>query len=224
MMSPPWRARLVIEPPVFLAIVVRQAGLAREIAADISRFITERQAHRPFDCDALAARARHIEQKADKIAIEARGEANRFGADAIVEHAINAAEDVIDELEQAAFISSLVPTELPAELLAPLSELAAAALAGAEAAASGAAAAADVPGGQRVDSEDVLAAIGRLSEIEHRADDAERDLTATVLRGDFELKTALSVLELARTLERATDRLAGFGQVLHRHVLAALSA
>jgi uncharacterized protein Yka (UPF0111/DUF47 family) len=207
-----------------LAIVVRQAGLAREIAAGLSDLIAERQACRPFDGEALAARARHIEQKADKIAIEARGEVRRFGADAVIGHAINAAEDVIDELEQAAFISSLMPADLPVELLAPLSVLAGAALTGTEAAASGAAATADVPDGQRADSEDALAAIARITDIEHKADEAERDLTATVLRGDFELKAALSALELARTLERATDRMAAFGQVLHRHILAALSA
>ena len=207
-----------------LAIVVRQAGLAREIATGIANFIAEQQARRPFDREALAARARRIEEKADKIAIDARSEVVRFGANLTVEYLINRIEETIDELEQAAFISSLVPEALPADLLAPLAELAAAAVAGAEAAAAGAAAAADVPDGQQVDSEDALAAIGRLVDLEHKADDAERAITAVVLGGDFEFKTALSALELARAIERATDRLAGFGHLLHRHVLADLSA
>ncbi len=180
-----------------LAIVVRQAGLARDIASGIARFVAEQQAHRPFDRAAFAARARHIEEKADKIAI--------------------------DELEQAAFISSLTPDALADTLLEPLSELASAALAGAEAAATGAAAASDVPDGQQVDLEDTLAAIGRLVEMEHKADAAERAITAIVLRDSFDTKTALSVLELARALERATNRLARFGHLLHRHVLADLS-
>jgi uncharacterized protein Yka (UPF0111/DUF47 family) len=207
-----------------LAIVTRQAGLAREIAAGIADFIAAQQAHHSFDRDALAARACRIEEKADKIAIEARAEVTRFGAERTVEHLINSVEEAIDELEQAAFIASLVPEELPADLLTPLAELAATAVAGVETAASGAAAAADVPNGQQVDSEDALAAIGRLAELEHAADAAERALTATVLRGDFDLKTALSALELARALERVTDRLARFGHLLHRHLLADLSA
>jgi uncharacterized protein Yka (UPF0111/DUF47 family) len=207
-----------------LAIIVRQAGLAREIAAGIANFIAEQQAHRRFDREALAARARRIEEKADKIAIEARAEVARFGADRTVEYLINSVEEAIDELEQAAFISSLVPEALPPELLTPLAELAAAAVAGVETAASGAAAAADVPDGQQVDSEDALAAIGRLAELEHAADNAERALTATVLRGEFDMKTAMSALELARALERASDRLARFGHLLHRHLLADLSA
>ena len=207
-----------------LAIVVRQAGLARDIASGIARFIAEQQAHRSFDREAFAARARHIEEKADKIAIDARNEVARFGADRNIELLVNSVEEAIDELEQAAFISSLTPNDLNDALLAPLAELASAALAGAEAAAAGAAAASDVPDGQQVDSEDALAAIGRLVEMEHKGDSAERALTAIVLRGDFDMKTALSALELARALERATDRLARFGHLLHRHVLADLSA
>jgi uncharacterized protein Yka (UPF0111/DUF47 family) len=207
-----------------LAIVVRQAGLARDIASGIAEFIAELQAQRPFDRDALAAQARRIEEKADKIAIEARDEIARFEANPMIQQLVNTAEDAIDELEQAAFIASLGPAEIAPDLLKSLGALSAAAIVGAEAAASGAAAAADVPEGQRVDSEDALAAAGRLIEAEHAGDDAERAITALVLRNGYDLKTALAVLELARALERATDRFARFGHLLRRHVLADLSA
>ena len=95
---------------------------------------------------------------------------------------------------------------------------------GAEAAAAGIAAAADVPEGHRADSEDALAAVRRLIDVEHDADAAEREVTAMVMQGEFDLKTALSVLDLARTLERATDRLAGFGHLLREHVLTDLAS
>ena len=206
-----------------LAIVVRQAGLARDIAAGISQFIAERQAHRPFDHAALTMRARRIEEKADRIAIEARREIVRLDASRTIEQLVNHIEEAIDELEQAAFVASLVPRELAAELLLPLAELCAAAVSGAEAAAIGAAAAAEVPEGHRIDADDAFAAVGRLVEIEHAADAAERRVTAMVLRGDFDLRTSLSVLDLARVLERATDRLAGFGHLLRGHVHADLS-
>ena len=81
-----------------------------------------------------------------------------------------------------------------------------------------------MPDGHRADSEEVLAAIGRLVEAEHKGDAAERALTAIVLRGDFAPKMALAVLDLARALERATDRLAAYGHQLRRHVLADLAA
>ncbi len=207
-----------------LAVVIRQAGLAREIAAGAARFVAERQARRPFDCTALAERARRIEEKADRIAIEARSEIARFNADRGIERLVNQIEDAIDELEQAAFVASLMPTEIAAALLEPLAELCAATVSGAEAAAAGVAAAAEVPEGHRVDTEDALAAIGRLIDVEHRADAAERRVTALVLTGDCNLKTALSVLDFARALERSTDRLAAFGHLLREHVLADLSA
>jgi len=206
-----------------LAVVIRQAGLAREIAASIAQFIAERQAQRPVDGAALAARAQRIEEKADRIAIEARSEIARFDAGTNIRRLVDRIEDTIDELEQAAFIASLTPGDMPAALLDPLAELCATAVFGAEAAASGAAAAAEVPEGHRVDSEDALSAVARLIEAEHRGDATERAVTAKVLTGDFDLKTALAALDLARALERATDRLAAFGHILREHVLADLS-
>jgi uncharacterized protein Yka (UPF0111/DUF47 family) len=207
-----------------LSIVIRQAGLAREIAVGLAYFIAEQQAHRRFDCTTLAARARRMEEKADKIAVDARSEIARLDADLKIEQLVNRIEEAIDELEQAAFLASLVPNEIAADVLNPLAELCTAAVAGAEAAAIGVAAAANVPEGHRVDSEDALAAVGQLIEAEHNADAAERAVTAVILRGEFDLKTSLSVLDLARAIERATDRLAGFGHLLREHVLADLSA
>ena len=207
-----------------LAVVIRQAGLAGEIAADIARFVGERHAHRPFDCAALAERARRIEEKADRIAVETRGEIARFDADRSIERLVDKIEDAIDELEQAAFIASLLPSEVAPELLDVIADLCAATVAGTEAAAVGVAAAIEVPDGHRIDSEDALAAVGRLIDAEHKADGDERRVTALILTQNFDLKTALSVLELARALERSTDRLAAFGHLLRAHVLADLSA
>lgn len=209
---------------MLFTIIVRQAGLAREIATDIAQLIVDEQAGRPFDRDLLAARARRIEEKADRIAIEARSEIARFGADPIMERLVNEVEQAIDELEQAAFIASLAPEKLASDLLRPLSQLCGAVIASVEATAMGASAAAAVPDGQRADSDDALLAIDRLIKAEHDGDAAERSMTATVLRGEFPLKLALSAIELARALERATDRLAAFGHQLRRHVLADLSA
>lgn len=206
-----------------LTVVIRQAGLARELADGLAQFVAERRLGHSFDCAALAKRAERIEQKADRIAVEARGEIARLDADRGIERLVNQMEDAIDELEQAAFVASLVPSDLGAGLLDPLGELCTAVVSGTTAAASGIAAAAEIPEGHRVDSEDALAAVARLIDAEHDADAAERKLTTTVLTGEFDLKTAFSVIELARALERATDRLAGFGHQLREHALADLS-
>ena len=207
-----------------LAIVVRQAGLARDIAASLADSMAELRTGRTFDARAVAKRAELIERKADRIIVEARSEIVRFDADHGIERLSNQIEDAIDELEQAAFAATLVPSELPPTLIDSLTELCAAALSGTEAAVVGTTAAAEVPENHRVDTEDALAAVGQLIECEHRADAAERAVTANIISGGFDLKTSLSVLELARALERSTDQLARFGHLLREHVLADLSA
>jgi len=154
--------------------------------------------------------------------IETRSEI--VGADRNLERLVTEIENAIDELEQAAFLASLVPLEVPPELLEPLADLSAAGVVATEAAAAGAAAAGEIPAGHHADTEDALAAVGRLIEVEHKADAAERRMTARIMTGEYTIKSALPVLELARALERSTDRLATFGHLLHEHVLADLAA
>lgn len=216
--------RLESVDSTLLAIVVRQAGLAHDIAADLAHHIAALQAGRPADGKLLAARAGRIEQKADRIAIEARKEVTRLNARPIIESLMDRVEEAIDELEQAAFIASLAPAGIDPALLHALAELCKIAISGTEAIASGLAAAADVPEGRRADADDALAAVVRLIDAEHAADACERNVTAQVFGGGFDVATSLSVLELARAIERATDRLAGFGHLLRRHVMTDLSA
>jgi uncharacterized protein Yka (UPF0111/DUF47 family) len=207
-----------------LAIVLRQIGLAHDIAVEISRHVEAIRSGRPTDGKRLTARASRIEQKADHIAIEARKEISRLNARPMIEQLIDRAEEAVDELEQAAFIASLVPASIGAPLSSALAGLCGIATRATEAAASGLAAAVEVPERRRADSEDALAAVVKLIDAEHAADTAERAITALVLSGGFDVATSLSVLELARAVERATDRLAGFGHLLRRHVMADLSA
>jgi uncharacterized protein Yka (UPF0111/DUF47 family) len=207
-----------------LAIVLRQVGLAHDITAAIAHHIAALRAGRPSDGKRLVARAGLIERKADRIAFEARKEASRLNAGPNIEQLVDRVEEAVDELEQAAFIASLAPAGIDPELLFTLAELCAVATTATEAAASGLAAAVEVPEGRRADSEDALNAVIRLIDAEHAADARERDVTARVFAGGFDVATSLSVIELARAIERATDRLAGFGHLLRRHIMTDLSA
>jgi hypothetical protein len=207
-----------------LATVLRQIGLAHDITAAIAHHVAALQAGRPIDGKLLAARAGLIERKADRIAIEARKEATRLNAGAIIEQLVDRVEEAVDELEQAAFIASLAPAGIDSALLTALADLCAVAITATEAAASGLAAAIEVPEGRRADSEDALNAVIRLIDAEHAADARERDVTTRVFAGGFDVATSLSVIELARAIERATDRLAGFGHLLRRHIMTDLSA
>jgi uncharacterized protein Yka (UPF0111/DUF47 family) len=207
-----------------LAIVLRQIGLAQDLAVAVSRHLTTLRAGRPSNAKQLAARAAHVEQKADRIAIEARSEVSRLNARPVIAELIDHAEQTVDELEQAAFVASLAPASIDPAPLSALVGLAATAIAATEAAASGIAAAVEVPEGRRADSEDALAAVARLIDAEHAADAQERAITAQVFTSGFDVATSLSLLELARAIERSTDRLAGFGHLLRRHIMADLSA
>ena len=198
--------------------------LAHDLAAAIFRHIAALRSGQPADANRLAARASHIEQKADRIALEARNEAARLNARSVIGELIDHAEQAVDELEQAAIIASLAPGAIDARLLSALSELSAVAISATEAAASGLAAASEVPEGRRADSEDALAAVMRLIDAEHAADAQERAITALVFSGGFDVATSLAILELARAIERSTDRFAGFGHLLRRHIMADLSA
>jgi len=208
-----------------LAIVLRQLGLAHDLASAIAHFVEALRAANLADPKYLAARAARIEQKADGIAIEARNEVSRLNARPVIAGLIDRAEETVDEFEQAAFTASLVPAGIsdPA-LLSALADLCGTAITATEAAAAGLAAAAEVPEGRRIDPEDALAAVGRLIDAEHAADAQERAITARLFGGGFDVATSLSVLELARAIERATDRLALFGYLLRQHVMADLSA
>jgi uncharacterized protein Yka (UPF0111/DUF47 family) len=206
-----------------LTATIRQAGLAREIAARIGRYIADRQAGGTVDGPLLAAFAQRIEQKADRLIVDTRNTIARLEASQTILQLANTMEATIDELEQAAFIASLLPADLDPVILRLIADLCTAAVGGAEALASGFAAAVDVPEGQHADTEDALAAITRLAELEHAADLAERSATACVLRGHFGTETALAVVELTRVLERANDSMAMAANLLHIHVMADLS-
>ncbi|WP_027553802.1 hypothetical protein [Bradyrhizobium sp. Cp5.3] len=207
-----------------LAAVLRQIGLAHDLVAAIARHIAALRAGQPADSKLLAQRCSTIEQKADRIALESRKEVDRLNARPLIGQLIDRAEEAIDELEQAAFIASLMPDRTDPSLLASLAGLCAVARTATEMAARGVAAAIDVPEGRRVDSEDALSAVTRLIDAEHAADSRERATTALVFCGGFDVATSLSVIELARAVERATDRFAAFGHLLRRHIMIDLAA
>jgi uncharacterized protein Yka (UPF0111/DUF47 family) len=207
-----------------LTVVLRQLGLARDIAVAIADHIANRSAETSAKDQAnLAEWARRIEENADRIAVDARAIVRRFNASAIVAQLVDTAEDTVDELEQAAYIASLAPPVIDRTLNEHLATLADAAIGGIEAAVSGIDAAAEVSQGRRADVDDAFNATRRLIDMEHAADDAERAVTGAVLRND-RAEGALCVLELARAIERATDRLARIGHLLHEHVMTDLSA
>jgi uncharacterized protein Yka (UPF0111/DUF47 family) len=208
-----------------LTIVVRQLGLARDIATTIASSIADGHVRR-VNAARNAARAKRIEEKADAIAVDARQAVARTQAAPTITGLVDAAENAIDELEQGAFLVSLLPSELDQALVAPLGELCTTAVSGVEAAVRGLEAIASLSegeGGASADAEDALHATAHLVDLEHEADTAERAVTSLVLGGGASREGGLVALELARSLERTSDRLALVGHLLHSHVMGELS-
>ncbi|NPV19271.1 hypothetical protein [Bradyrhizobium aeschynomenes] len=206
-----------------LAMVLRQIGLSRDVAALVQQCLAISESD-PVAVKQLAQRAGRIEQKADRIAIEARAEITRLNARPVIGDLVDRVEQAIDELEQAAFIASLMPGQMKPEIGAALQALAGIGVTATEHAAAGLAAAAEVQEGRRADSEDALAAVARLMDAEHQADAREREITALVFSGGLDVTASLAALELARAIERATDCLASFGHLLRRYTMSDLSA
>ena len=211
-----------------LAIVLRQVALARDIAVAIAEHVAEHaDGAGPREGTAsesvLAARARRIEEKADRIAVDARAVVQRLNASPTIVQLVDTAEETVDDLERAAFVASLAPTVVDPAFVGPLAALAEAVVCGTEAAVSGIDAAAEISYGRRADVDDAFDATRRLIDLEHAADDSERIVTGLVL-GNNAAGEALCLLELARAIERATDRLARIGHLVHEHVMADLSA
>jgi len=82
-----------------LTTVVRQIGLARDIAAGVGVVLANGQRGAVAAGTANADRAARIEKKADAIAVDARNAVLRDQANATVERMVDSAENAIDELE-----------------------------------------------------------------------------------------------------------------------------
>jgi len=204
--------------------VVAQAGLAHALATGLSTALAGRS-DGGGDVAAFAATAKRIEEKADRLALDLRLGAERFGLAGEVEPLIDAMEESIDALEEAAFFLSVLPPAGVGDLGdARLAGLATAAVRAAEAAARMADAASCVPDGHRADVEDALAALGDLVAVEHEADDLERAAIAAALAADAAPARVVATIACARRIEDATDRLTRAGHLMRLHVIGDLGA
>jgi hypothetical protein len=71
----------------------------------------------------------------------------------------------------------------------------------------------------RAETEDFLAAIDRIAALEHRADDAERALTASAVEHAPDFRQLHLFTAIGGKLEAAADALKHASLILHEHVL-----
>ena len=202
--------------------VVCQAGLARDIAAGLESSIAAILRGETTQAGPCADHAKRIEEKADALALALRADAQRFKAHDRVLALINIMEDCIDDLEEAAFLLSLMPAGLDMAALDLLHGLATLAITGTQHVARAADAVAMVPAGAQIDADDALEAIAGLVDVEHEANRCERLVLGAAMQA-CQPAFSFGMVEFARKVEQATDRLAWAGHHLRAHVLRELA-
>ncbi|MFZ0694222.1 MAG: hypothetical protein WAN51_08755 [Alphaproteobacteria bacterium] len=209
-----------------LTVLVRHLGLTRTLAAAISNVLSAPGSVTRSERRALAYRAKLIEEKGDRLTVSARETAARVREAGMLRPVIDEVEKTTDELEDCAFLLSLVP-EADASVLAvaPLAQLSEIVTDSVGDLIRAVEAASRLPEGQRADAVASLQAIDAVVNAERSADAAERDIFAALMAGArSDARPLVLGLEIARALETATDHLSHSALSLRDRVLEELSA
>ncbi len=210
-----------------LAVALRHLGLTRMLAGMIeTAFLPDRLAS-VDERRALAARAKALEAKADRLTVEARGMSSRLRDAGDLLALIDQIEAATDCFDEAAFLASLAEGMEANPISAPLSPLASFATESVAQMTRAVEGALLVPKGKREDAAFALKCIDAVVDAERAADAAERAAMAALLGpllSGAEARVVVLGLEIARSLEEATDRLAHAAMSLRARLLQELSA
>jgi uncharacterized protein Yka (UPF0111/DUF47 family) len=205
-----------------LDIAGSHAALAVEIASGIRDLLLDLS--RP-DLASLfernGRRAKEWERKADELVIRAREIAKRsVHADAI-RQLLEAADDITDELEEAAFhLTLLIPECLEEAIRVPLASLARQLVEGTQEYLKAIENARGIAhSGSPDDMHDFLESIHRIVSIEQQSDATEREVRKAVVASAADYRQAFVIAESAKKLESAADALMHAGMMLRDQVL-----
>jgi uncharacterized protein Yka (UPF0111/DUF47 family) len=172
-----------------------------------------------------AERAKEWERRADELVNRARSAAKQRGSAEAFRAIVEAADDVADELEEAAFRLTLIPSEPGAPTATDLQPLGELLVQAAQEYVKLVETARHVRrGGAREDMQDFLDATHRVMALEHATDEAQRDVEAALAKsaGDFRVLHVLS--ETTKNLEQAADALMHCGLRMRDYVLGQVMA
>jgi uncharacterized protein Yka (UPF0111/DUF47 family) len=205
-----------------LDLVAEHASLIVEIGAAVRDALQGlRDTNGRAQAEQLASRAKAWESDADRLLNQVRA-AGAASADArFLKNFIERADDVADELEDAAFFVTLLePSAEFAPILEALIDLGNQLTTGTQELVkalstwrSGA------PGSAREDTVDFLEAIHRIAGVEHEADTSRRRAAGMLARSNVEARLLYVGSECAARLERASDALLRVAFELRDHVL-----
>jgi len=169
-----------------------------------------------------AQRAKHWERQADELVNRARNEVSSSARTDFYRKLIETADDVLDELEEAAFHLTLLPHEgSDSELYGPLNALARLLVDGAQEYLRAIESTRAIRrSGPREDVQDFLEAIHRIMVVERQSDGAQRAVKTALSRCASDFRRLYAFSECARNLEAAADALMHTGLRLRDHVLS----
>jgi uncharacterized protein Yka (UPF0111/DUF47 family) len=204
-------------------IAVEHAAYVVEIASGVrDAVLSGRPADAAGGLERNAHRAKEWETRADELVNRARAAVHHSDSGEFFRGLLEAADDIADELEEAAFHLTLLPA-VPASggLFGPLRPLAELAVQSAQEYLKALETARHVRrGGVREDMQDFLEAIHRIIALERRSDDAERQVERALATTASDFRSLHIFAETAKNLEQAADALMRCGLHVRDHVLA----
>lgn len=209
-----------------LTVLVRHLGLSRMLAEAITLMLSLPGLAKPEERQALARRAKLIEEKADRLTVSARDIAVRVRNAGMLRSVIDEVENATDALEDCAFLLSLLPHEGAASIdLVPIAKLSGIVVDSVTHLVRAAEAASRLPEGHRADATAALQSVDAVVVAERNADASEREsLAALVAPPQVDARAMTLGLEITRALETATDHLSHAALSLRDRVLEELSA
>ncbi|MFZ5781885.1 MAG: hypothetical protein ACOY4R_16960 [Pseudomonadota bacterium] len=207
-----------------LALLVRHLGVTRTLASAIAEHLDGHGDASAGERARLARRAKQMEQKADRLTLQAREMCTRMQGGGSLRLAVDEVENSTDALDEAAFLCTLAPPHGPQACDPALADLAGVVLDSISQLVRAVEAAACLPQGNRLDSAAALQAIDAVTLAERRADAAERTALGALMAAPAgDARSLVLGLELVRALEGATDHLAHAALSLRERVLEELS-
>jgi hypothetical protein len=209
----------------FMRQALRHLGLSRMLAGDLRDALAGGRLASDAERAALAARATRLEQKGDRLTLEARTLARRIGEAGRLRRVVDQAEEALDALDEAAFLFSLLADPLDEAQAGALAALAEVTVESASQMVTACEAASRAPADRRQDRTEALQAIDAVCAAERAADAAERRLVGILLRTPSpDARAAVAGVELAHAVERSTDHLAHAALALRDHLLGETAA
>ncbi|HUL59735.1 MAG TPA: DUF47 family protein [Anaeromyxobacteraceae bacterium] len=208
-----------------LALAADHARVAVQLAAvacaEIRRTDGDAEARRR-----AAATAAEWERRADAIVARVRGLSRHSASPQALAHLLSDADDAVDALEEAVFLLTLTPPgDAAPRVREPLLRLAVQATSATEEWVRCLESAARARRHRtRDDLQEFLEAVERVSNVEHRADEAERALAVALFEAPLDARVLTLGTRLGDTLEGAVDALARCTLSLRDHVLGEASA